>query len=165
MPSQRPCCSSHMCPWMHISTQRNNPSQSALYFSSVTKPFSWQNRGLFPGRAKEQNLHEKQTPSCVPVIHKLSATNRPPLRREGATSASGSLGLRVPGHRGFSALANVLRCGGGRSRRHAERMVLFTSAHCPLLSPTHFGPGTRTTGKHTTEFSSPVQQRLAAAES
>lgn len=46
-------------------------------------------------------------------------------------------------------------------------MVLFTSAHCPLLSPTHFGcsPRTRTTGKHTTEFSSPVQQGLAAADS
>lgn len=60
-----------------------------------------QNMGLFPGRAKEQNLHEKQTQSCVLVVHKLSASNRPPLRREGATSALGSRGLRVPGHRGF----------------------------------------------------------------
>ncbi len=78
-------------------------------------------------------------------------------------------------HRGYESLgiegssANVLRCGGGghivrRSRRHAERMVLFTSTHCPLLSPTHFGSGprTRATGKHTTEF---VQQRLAAVKS
>lgn len=79
-------------------------------------------------------------------------------------------GYESLGIEGFPALANVLRCDGGghvvrQSRRHAERMVLFTSTHCPLLSPSHFGPRTRTTGKHTTEFSSPVQQRLAAAES